>query len=329
MAASQATQTAEAVATDESDGLAAGERLSIEEMTRIMDVAATLRKERAIVDQQLNIDEIKAKLRERLLEAAKVSGDPVTAEEVDAAVDQYYDRLHEFREPPASFATFLAHAWALRTRIFKWVGGILAGVAAIVAISMALTARAVTRASRLFELSLADQRAIMRWDDAKPLAQELEAKMAAAKEALDARDMAALNRIQTEMAALRREFDIQYEATIPSSPDEQSATERVWNDGQGRRANGYFVVVTARDDEGDPVEVNIHNREADRTERVSRWGEQVPEAVFNRLEADKKADGVLDERQFGVKPRGKRELEVTLKGEDGRPIPRGGQITSW
>ena len=62
MATSQATQADDdaAAAVANSDGLPAGERLSLEEMTRIMDVATTLRKERAIVDQQLNIDQIKA-----------------------------------------------------------------------------------------------------------------------------------------------------------------------------------------------------------------------------------------------------------------------------
>ena len=73
MANSQATQQAEAPAdaTVNSDGLPGGERLTLAEMSRIMDVASELRKEQALVEQQLNIDEIKVKLRERLLEAAK------------------------------------------------------------------------------------------------------------------------------------------------------------------------------------------------------------------------------------------------------------------
>jgi Family of unknown function (DUF6384) len=75
--------------------------------------------------------------------------------------------------------------------------------------------------------------------------------------------------------------------------------------------------------------VPIHSRETDRTEMVSRWGEQVPEAVFDRLAADKTEDGVLDEHDFGVKRRGTREFEVTLKDAEGQPIKRGGQITSW
>jgi hypothetical protein len=330
MAATQATQNeaAEKAAID-SDGLPAGERLSLEELTRIMDVATTLRKERAIVEQQLNNDQIKAKLRERLLEAAKVSGDAVTEAEVDAAVDQYYDRLHEFREPPASFTKFLAHLWVLRTRLVKWLIGIVGVVAAVAAFSMVQGARQNAAVNNLYDQAVQHQSAILTWDEAESLKAEVEALVSAAEAARRNGDAAELTRINQELAALDRAFATQYEVTILSSPDERSGTERIWNDDQGSRTSGFFVFVTARDDEGRNVEVTVHDRETDATKTVTRWGEQVPEAVFDRLLEDKQADGVLDEREFAVKHRGTRELEIVLKGEDGQPIQRGGQITSW
>jgi hypothetical protein len=327
--ASQTAQYPAAAPAVTGDGLPAGQKLTLEEMTRIMDVAATLRKERALVDQQLNIDQIKAKLRERLLEAAKVSGDPVTAAEIDAAVASYYDQLHEFREPPAGFQTFLAHLWCLRRSLFKWLLGVVSVGALLLFFMTVRAARTEVLASSLYEQSLAAEKSIMAWDDAASLKAEVEAKVAAAREAVAVKDFATLERIKSELATLQNEFASQYEVVIFSSPNERSATERIWTDENGSRTSGFFVLVSARDKEGRGVEVPIHNRETDRTARVQQWGEQVPEAVFERLAADKKADGVLDEREFGVKREGKRELEVTLKGEDGQPITRGGQITSW
>ena len=129
MPASQVAQ-AESEPAPAHEGLPDAHRLSLEEMSRIMDVAATLRKERSIVEQQLNIDEIKVALRQRLLETAKISGDPVTADEIDAAVDQYYERLHEFREPPPSVAKFLAHLWVLRWPLLKALAIVVALLAA-------------------------------------------------------------------------------------------------------------------------------------------------------------------------------------------------------
>ena len=56
-------------------GQVAQPELSLQDMSRIMEVASTLRKERTSAQQQLNLDETKALLRERLLETTKVTGD--------------------------------------------------------------------------------------------------------------------------------------------------------------------------------------------------------------------------------------------------------------
>lgn len=96
------------------------EQLSLPELIRIMDVASELRKEQEIVEEQLNLDQIKVRLRERLLEAAKVSGEPVTAEQIDSAIEEYYDKLHSFEEPEWSWSVMLAHVYVHRVTIVKW-----------------------------------------------------------------------------------------------------------------------------------------------------------------------------------------------------------------
>ncbi|MBA4104721.1 MAG: hypothetical protein C0485_03105 [Pirellula sp.] len=341
MAHSQATQQAKvAPPAVDSDGLPTGERLTLAEMSRIMDVASTLRKERALVEQQLNIDEIKAKLRERLLEAAKVSGDPITEAEVDAAVEQYYDRLHEFRDPPASFSKFLAHCWVLRKALTAAVVAVAGAAALIWGLLVAGVLPGEARNRHLTEQMQADldrqliesehvAEAIERisiepaaTDEAKRLA----AIAAAARQEGDGKKVAAVTK---ELRALQAELERQYALMIVNAPGEQSATERLWTDDDGTRTSGYFVFVDAVDDKGQAVSVPIRNRENDRMENVSRWGEQVPKKVFDRLARDKQKDGVLDERMFGAKPRGTREFKVELQGDDDQPIERRGQITSW
>lgn len=324
----------------EFDALPADERLSLHEMTRIMDVAATLRKERALVERQLNIHEIKAELRQRLLEAAKISGDPVTEAEVDAAVEQYYDRLHEFRDPPASFAKFLAHCWVLR----KYLAAALLALAAAIGVTWGLLVAGVLpgeartrflseqeRASLQEQMSNAEQlaAAIKRISVEPAATADAERLTAVAAAAYEQHDPAKLAAATESLRALQAELELQYGLFIVNAPGEQSATERLWTDEKGTRASGYFVFVEALDDQGRPVKVPIRNRETDRIETTSRWGEQVPEKVFERLREDKQSDGVLDERNFGKKLRGTREVTVELKGADGEPIERRGQITSW
>lgn len=96
------------------------QELTLEETLRIMDVATTLRKEQAVVEQQLNIEQTKAMLRERLLAAAKVSGESLTEEQVDIAIEHYYDKLHVFEEPEWSLELALAHLYVMRNTIIKW-----------------------------------------------------------------------------------------------------------------------------------------------------------------------------------------------------------------
>lgn len=126
-----AQEQALAVASETLPRLAKPEQLSLPELIRIMDVATQLRKEHEVVEEQLNLDQIKVRLRERLLEAAKVAGEPITAEQIDAAMEDYYDKLHSFEEPQWSFHVLLAHVYVRRVTILKWAIGIaaLAGLA--------------------------------------------------------------------------------------------------------------------------------------------------------------------------------------------------------
>lgn len=108
----------------------ANEDLSIAEMTRLMDVAAAVRKERLTAEQQLNLADTKRLLRERLLESARVTGDPVTEQEIDAAIDAYYARLHKFKPPKPGMETFLASLYVRRGTFIR-VALAIAGVAAV------------------------------------------------------------------------------------------------------------------------------------------------------------------------------------------------------
>ncbi len=68
--------------------------LSVDRILRIMDVATAIRQDRETVDEQLNLDELKARLRERIVAATTATGEEVSSEEVDAAITQYYASLY-------------------------------------------------------------------------------------------------------------------------------------------------------------------------------------------------------------------------------------------
>jgi hypothetical protein len=97
--------------------LAADTDLSLEQMSRIMDVAVTLRRERTLAERELDRDETRRLLREKLRDAAAVSGGTLSEAEIEAAINHYYDRLHAFKEPASSWQTFLAHVYIRRTQV--------------------------------------------------------------------------------------------------------------------------------------------------------------------------------------------------------------------
>lgn len=87
---------------------------SMDDMLRIMDVATALRHQRETAEAQLDVATAKVRLRERLLATAAAAGEPVTAAEVDAAIEEYFRRQHEYCDPPRSWARFWAHVWVMR-----------------------------------------------------------------------------------------------------------------------------------------------------------------------------------------------------------------------
>lgn len=104
-----------------------GQELSLPETLRVMDVARELRDQRQTAEEMFRRDDLRSALRDRLLKTARLSGDEVTAAEIDAAIEQYFETVHSFQEPAGGMKRFVAHCWV-------WRGRIMAGAAAVAAV---------------------------------------------------------------------------------------------------------------------------------------------------------------------------------------------------
>lgn len=106
------------------------DRPSLAEMMRILDVAGQLRRQRETAEREFDRDAERRELRGKLAEAARVSGDPVTEAEIDAAIEQYYANLHTYRDPAMSFSVALAHLYIRRGKVLAGlvlIGGLVFG----------------------------------------------------------------------------------------------------------------------------------------------------------------------------------------------------------
>ena len=327
------------------------------DMLRIMDVASALRRERETAVAQLDVDTTKQRLRERLLATAAAAGEPVTEAEVDVAIERYFGEQHRYADPPRSWATFWAHVWVLRVRILlvalafvALVGGAALATSALLrrapvdvpqrptppapapaATSDAATpdepapstpADALAAATAAFAAERKAVEALASSDSARAFLAELTAD---GEIALTAADTAALTAIVQKLRELRQRLGEVYEVRIVTRPGELSGVDRY----HGGKLSGLYLIVEAVTADGRVLTRSIRDAETGAVRRVQRWGEQVPQAVWDRIVADKRADGVVDEQPFARKVRGEADERVVLPGSDGKALRRARQITKW
>ena len=105
-----------------------GEDLTLEETLRVLDVARELRDRRETAEEMFRRDDLRRQLRDKLLQTARMAGEDVTEDEIEAAIAQYFDSLHTYEDPKPGLENFLAHCWV-------WRGRILAGAAALATVA--------------------------------------------------------------------------------------------------------------------------------------------------------------------------------------------------
>lgn len=343
--------------------VAPGPDASMHDMLRIMDVASALRRERETAEAVLDVGTAKAKLRDRLLATASAAGEPVTAAEVDAAIEQYFRQQHEYRDPPAGWGRFWANVWVMRRTLGAVAIVLLVAVVGITLLASSManqfgkpptprqTPTPAVKATPApqpqtvpqqpvpqqvpqpvaelatvwakFQQDAAAARALCADDDARGRVQRI---VTAAEAAHGANDLPRLRKQATELATLVARLDEEYTVTIVSRPGEKSGVDRYGADG---RLSGYYLIVEAIAPDGRALRRQIKNAETQSTETVTKWGELVDTAVWERVVADKQADGVVDDAAFARKERGRHDETTVFEGSAGKPLRRGRQITRW
>lgn len=348
--------------------------LNLAEVMRIMDVASALRREGELVEQQFNLDATKQLLRERLQKTAELTGETLTPEQLEAAINWYFENLHDFREPEPGIATTLAHLYIRRglvgacllatsflllglwwTFTSSWSPVSPAGrrarqAAAVkrqqedvvrqqaeqaklqqaVAESAAAAALQQDRDIASAVATIAREGDLMRALSSSPeVSDQLPRWTAQAEVLARGRDVAALQKLARQVAERRDRLDDEYTVSIVPGQQSRSAFERNFEDERGKRISGYYVIVEARDPQGQVVRRRIVNAETGAAEDVNSWAERVPQAVYERLKADKLADGILNETRFAEKRPGQFDDQLVMPGPDGQPLERDAQLTRW
>lgn len=113
-----------------------------------------------------------------------------------------------------------------------------------------------------------------------------------------------------ELTDTLSQLNLEYEVRINLSgtkPNGQTVDGRKWVTGGWRDYRGskrYYVVVNAVTTQGSPVTVPVRNSETGSIDKVSSWAEEVPQAVYERLKAEKQTKGNVANTLFGAKSKG-------------------------
>ena len=324
---------------------AAAINASMNDMLRMMDVASALRRERETAEAQLDLATAKQQLRKRLMATAEAAGEDVKIEEIDAAIDEYFKRQHRYEDPPASWGRFWASVWVMRNKLLVALLLVLL-LAAIVIGAIVMVNRgggepeggsgddgaaraarsAPTRDGRAyadFETLVAAGLKMAADEDARS---RIAAIATDGETAFAANNGVALRTSRRKLDELLERLRAEYEVRIVSRPGQLSGIDRKFNG----RVSGLYLIVEAITPAGKRLTLPIANGEkSGQIFRVKQWGEQVEQRIWDRIVADKKADGVVDENVFARKARGFYRETVVLEDGRGGIVKRGRQITEW
>lgn len=303
--------------------------LPLDETMLAMDVVDTLRHAERLVERELQGDERRASLKQRLREIYASQGIEVPERILEEGVAALEVQRFTYHPTPPSFARSLATLWATRAR---WGRTLLSGLALLLLLGggwwfgIHLPAER-ERAAQQVELetgiptALRAERervaAVTRSPEALAEADRLVAEGQAAARAgaiVDARDR--LARLQ----ALQRTLSQDYTVRVVSRPGEPSGVWRVPR--ANPRARNFYLIVEAVDRNGRPVEVQITSEEDGRIATTSRWGLRVTAEEFERVRRDKLADGVIEDPVVGHKRPGEMAPDWTVR-------TTGGAILQW
>jgi hypothetical protein len=328
--ATQNSAQAAAARTESRSVRLPGEDLSLNEMLRVMDVAREMRRNRDVAEEMFRRDEVRDELRSKLMRSAQLAGDRVTKAEIDAAIDQYLATLNTYQDPKPGFKSALAHAWVWRKRI-------VAGVAAVAITLGGAYYLFFSSAAPLSPSVRADRAVAAEQESASVLVERISAiandpavveqakSLQAEINASRADDITTAIAAREKLARMVDQLSTNYEVHIVSDPNQSSALER----GMGDRQSVYYVIVEARDAAGKVIVTPIRNAETGRVENVTKWAEEVPAPVYQRLKQDKLKDGLLSETLFSVKARGDLQPKITIENSSGSPVTPGNRITQW
>jgi hypothetical protein len=304
---------------------------TLDEVMLAMDVVDTLRHQDRLVARELDDTRREAELIERLRSIYKSQGMEVPDEVIRQGVAAIKENRFVYVPPKPGLGVTFARMWIARRKVGKVVGTALLALGiggggwwfGVEQPKRAEIARVERDITQVLPGSLtaahAEALAEAKSDQARARAAQL---LAEGQTAIRQRNAAAGRKAITDLDELRVTLTQEYTLRIRNRPGLFSGVFRDFSRDGRRVERNYYVVVEAFDTSGRKVSLPIYNEETKKTEVVDVWGVRTTEAVLQRIGADRRDDGVIQNNRVGDKKRGELDVTYTFPVENG-------MITRW
>jgi hypothetical protein len=297
------------------------EPASLDELMLAMDVVDTLRHQELVLSREVEADTRDERLLERLREIYTSQGIAVSDEVLAQGVRALRDERFAFPASEPSVTRTLATLYVTRGRWGKWVGGAAAALAvAVIALQLLVWGPGERERAEVPAGLAAAYATVLATTSEQEALEEARAQLAVGEAAVASGDYDEARAATAQLAALNAQLQAQYELRVVSRPDEQSGVWRVPDDNP--RARNYYLIVEAIAPNGNALTLPIRSEEDGRTRRVRLFGLRVDEGTFERVAADKRDDGIIQNAAVGAKRRGELEVDYTVPAT-------GAAITEW
>jgi hypothetical protein len=309
--------SSEEVPTPAAAGGEAELRQPLDEVMLAMDVVDTLRRRQRLVERELDAEGREQDLRQRLRKIYAAQGIEVPDHVLDEGVAALKEERFVYKPPTESLSTRLARLYASRGRWGKWVVG---GFAALLGVWLLYHILVVAPRGELPERLKVAYESVVEATQSKEAESRAQQLYITGRTAFNSGDVDKARSVLESLDELHRTLQQAYTLQIVSRPGQMSGVWRVPD--ANPDARNYYIIVEAVAADGSTVRVPVVNEETGRTERVSKWGLRVDEKVFRRIAEDKRDDGIIQQREFGVKRSGQLRPDYRIP-------TTGAAITQW
>lgn len=279
--------------------MSTAEKHSLEDVMVAMDVVDTLRHRQELVENELNADDRREQLITKLRDIYQAQGIDVT----DAILAEGVSALEEDRfsyQPAKGPSIWLAKLYVSRG---CWLMPVLLVLGLCIAFFVVRYFLFSYPQAQLLE-ALPGQigttfNSIQKTAKDPSVVSDAKDIINRAAEAIDERDAKSAEDYHQQLVNIKTLLLQSYQIRIVSRIGEQSGIWRIPD--ANPNAKNYYLIVEAIDRNGKVVSTPITSEENNQRTNVSQWGLRVNRATFNRVAADKKDDGIIQNNIVGRK----------------------------